>query len=74
MVPCHNDNYGTWKRNVEILKSSYGGGQVIKGGTNFYGGELTSLNTTGLSNYYYFFNTILTRKIQHNILYFINTT
>ena len=29
-----------------------------------------SLGTIGLSNYYYFFNTILTRKIQHNIFHF----
>ena len=37
-------------------------------------GELTPLDTMGLTNYYYMFNNILTRKIQHNILDFVNTT
>ena len=57
---------------------SLGGGEGFKviisgrknheGGTNFCG-ELIPLDTIGLSNYYYIFNTILTKKIQHNILY-----
>ena len=45
-----------------------------KGGTDFYGEKLTPLDTMALSNNYYAFNTILTRKIHHNILYFVNTT
>ena len=45
-----------------------------KGGTNFYGGDLTLLDTMGLSNYFYVFDTILNRKIHHNIFYFVNTT
>ena len=36
--------------------------------------ELIPLDTMGLSNYYYVFNTILTIKIQHNIFHFVNTT
>ena len=45
-----------------------------EGEGNFYGGELTSLDTMGLTNYYYVFNTILNKKMQHNILHFFNTT
>ena len=36
--------------------------------------ELTTLDTMSLSNYYYVSNTILTRKVHHNILCFVNTT
>ena len=77
MVPCHSYIFGTWRskevKRRELLKSSYGGGQAIKGGTNFYGWELTPLDTMGLSNYYYICNIILSRKIQHDILYFVIT-
>ena len=59
----------------------WGGFKIIIWGTashqgenNFYGEELTPLDTMALSNNYYVFNTHLTRKIHRNILYFVNTT
>ena len=44
-----------------------------KGSDQFLGGAgVNPLDTMSLSNYYYVCNTILIRKIQHNILHFVN--
>ena len=45
----------------EVLKSSYDGGQAIKVGP-FCMVKTDPSVTMGLSNYYYIFSTILTRK------------
>ena len=77
MVPCHSCYiYTTWRSKEVgsrgVLKSSDGGGQAKKAVRGNFCGGLTTLDTMGLSNYCYVFNTILTRKIHHNILYFVN--
>ena len=68
-----------WLRGAKRFRGG-GGFKIIiwgtagyKGRTNIYGEGLITLDTIVLSNYYYVFNTILTRKIHHNILNFVNT-
>ena len=45
-----------------------------KGGNQFLGGRGVDPCGHHGSNHYHVFNTILTRKMQHNIFHFVNTT